>query len=84
MVPYFAIFDDKSQSFGPLFPAPTPGAAERSLRESMANPDSPHGRYPEDFALYRILDLDEFQGTVLETYEPPQLVVRASNLVTRD
>lgn len=83
MIPYFAIFDDKTQSFGPMFPAVTPGAAERSFRESMANPDSPHGKYPEDFALYRILDLDDAQGVVDKTYEPPQLVVRATQLVSK-
>lgn len=78
IVPYFAIYDEKAQIFGQVFPAPTPGAAERSLKESMSNPDSPHGKYPEDFALYRVFDFDDNQGIVVETYEPPQLVVRAS------
>lgn len=82
-ISYFAIFDEKAESFGPLFPATTLGAAERSFRESISNPDSPHGKYPEDFALYRILDLDDSQGIVVETYEPPQLVVRASSLVSK-
>lgn len=80
IVPYFSIYDEKAQEFGPCFPSQTPGAAERSLRDSMRNPDSPHGRYPEDYALYRVFDFDASQGVISETYEPPQLVVRASAL----
>lgn len=79
---YFAIFDEKAQLFGQLFPAPTHGAAERSLRESMTNPESPHGRYPEDFSLYHVLDFDEHEGKIIESFEPPRLVVRASALIT--
>lgn len=79
---YFAIYDKKANTFGQLFPSHTHGTAERSFKESINNPDSPHGRYPDDFALYHILDLDDDIGQVIETFEPPQLVVQAIQLTS--
>lgn len=82
-ISYFSIYDAKAQMFGPLYSAPTPGAAERSFHESLSNPDAPYGKYPDDFALYRIMDFDDNSGSIVEKYEPPQLVVQASALAAR-
>lgn len=79
---YFSIYDKKALQFGPLFPAPTPGAAERSLRDAMQNPDAPYGKYPDDFALYEVLLFDDEQGIIDSTNEPALLVVQASSLVS--
>lgn len=78
---YFAIYDKKSNTFGQLFPSATLGTAERSFNELLKNPDSVQSKYPDDFALYHVLDFDEDVGQVIETFEPPQLVVQASQLI---
>lgn len=78
---YFSIYDDKAQSFGQMFPSQTLGTAERAFSESIKNPESPHAKHPADFSLYHILDLDDETGHVLESYEPPNLVVRATQLI---
>lgn len=80
-IQYFAIYDKKANSFGQLFPSHTFGTAERSFKESMMNPDSPHGKYPDDFALYHILDYEDDTGIVIDSYEPPVLVVQAVQLL---
>ena len=78
---YFAVYDSKTASFGQLFPAATRGSAERSFQESLKDPSSIAGKYPDDFALYAVLEFDDESGTVVTKFEPPQLVVQASSLV---
>jgi len=89
-ISYFAVFDKKAKLFGQAFPSVTRGTAERSFTESLKNPESQHGKYPDDFALYRLFDLDDQTGVVLndiddinETSSPPVpiLIVEASTLV---
>lgn len=82
IVPYFSVFDMKANLFGSVFASPTPGAAERALRESINNPDSPHAKFPEDYSLYQVFDFDDNQGIIVETYEPPRLICHASALIT--
>lgn len=79
---YFAIYDKKSQHYSQLFPAPTFGAAERSFRDLVSQPDSQHSKYPDDFALYYILELDDEEASVTSVASPPQLVTEASALVS--
>lgn len=81
-VSYFAIYDKKALTYGHLFPSFTYGSAERSLRDSVSSPDSVHSKYPDDFALYHVLDLDDESGQLLLKNEPPQLIVEASALKT--
>lgn len=82
IVKYFSIWDKKAVTFGQMFPSHTLGTAERSFKDSMSNPDSPHSKYPDDFSLYLILEIDEDTGMVSQTYEPPQLVCHASDLTS--
>lgn len=79
---YFAVYDKKANLFTAPFPSHTPGSAERSLKESINNPESVHHKYPDDFALYLVFDFDDESGLVVETYEPPRLIVEASSLVS--
>lgn len=82
-IQYFSVFDDKSKLFSPCFPSQTYGTAERSLRETVRTPDTQPAKYPEDFALYHCFDFDDETGYVVESYEPPVLICRASDLVNR-
>jgi len=79
---YFSVRDVKSENFGQLFPSATRGTAERSFQESLKSPDSIAGKYPSDFALYAIFVFDDESGLVVERFEPPQLVVEATSLVS--
>lgn len=79
---YFSIYDKKARLFGQLFPSHTPGSAERALRESMGNSDSPHAKFPDDYALYEVLTLDDETGQLVETHHPPLLIVEASSLIS--
>lgn len=81
-VSYFAVFDKKAQQFGQAFPSMSLGTAERSMKDSVSNPESPHAKYPDDFALFRVFDFDDESGLIVETYEPPQLVCEASALIS--
>lgn len=78
---YFAIYDKKANSFGQLFPSNTHGTAERSFKDALDNPESPYGKYPDDFALYHIMDIDDESGYIIESFEPPRLVVQATQLL---
>lgn len=78
----YTIYDEKAQTFGTPWPSHTHGSAERALRESMGQPDSPHGKFPEDFSLYCVGSFDELTGAILVNDGPPALIVRATQLIT--
>jgi len=78
-VKLYSIFDKKSLIFSPLFPAPTPGAAERAIADQVSNPETQLAKWPADFALYRICEFDDQTGVV--TSELPDIVVEVSALV---
>lgn len=79
---YFSIYDKKARIYGQLFPSHTPGTAERSVRELMANPETPMSKFPDDFALYEVCTFDDESGAILHQHEPPLLIVEASSLVS--
>lgn len=86
---YFAIRDKKAEIFGQVFPSTTFGTAERSFSESINSADSPHGKFPEDFALFYMFDLNEETGVIDYSVDndgniipiTPQLISEASNLI---
>jgi len=78
---YFSVYDRKLESYGPLFSAPTRGAAERGFGDSLKSDGNTAAKHPEDFALYCVLELDDEVGQVLTNFQPPQLVVEAISLV---
>lgn len=82
IVKHFAIYDKKTLHYSQVFPSQTHGSAERSFKDSVNNPESPHHKYPEDFALYYLFDLDDESGQIVEAHSPPQLVTEASALVS--
>lgn len=82
IINYYAIYDKKAVGYGQVFPSQTPGTAERAFRESINNKDSQHFKYPDDFALYVVFEFDDELGTITKTFEPPQLIVEGSALVS--
>lgn len=80
---YFSVWDKKAQVFGQLYPAPTPGAAERMFAQSLKDPNSMAGQYPADFALFQMCEFDDTDGEVVQSSFPPQLIVEAVSLVSQ-
>lgn len=80
---YFSVFDKKAGSFSQLYAATTPGVAERAFQQTVSDPQSMVSKYPDDYALYQILSLDDESGYVVERFEPPQFVCEARSLVTQ-
>lgn len=68
----YTILDEKAQSIGPLFLAVSDDEAERTVGVSFP-PDSLPRRYPADFALLRLGDIDTANGT-LSPHAVPVLV----------
>lgn len=60
----FSIYDNVALDFGQVFPSPTFGSAERALKESVNNPDSPHAKNPSDFSLYHVGTFDSDTGLI--------------------
>ncbi|WNK14489.1 MAG: nonstructural protein [Microvirus sp.] len=83
MIKYFAIYDEKAQLFGQLFPSHTMGSAQRSFQELINNPDTPQAKFPADFTLYSIFDFDDTTGQIIESYVPPVHVCRATDLISQ-
>jgi hypothetical protein len=81
IVRLYSIYDKKSENYSPLFPAPTPGAAERAIADQAHNPETQLAKWPGDFALYDMCVFDDETGFVTQDGQPPRLVVEVSQLV---
>jgi len=76
----FAIRDLKAATYGQIISLPTRAVATRTFSEWTRNPDSFFAKYPHDFELFELGELDQVTGriTLLDT---PDYVVRASDLL---
>jgi len=89
IVSYYSVKDKKANMYQPAFPSQTAGTAERSFSEAVNNPDTMIGKYPDDFALYRLFELNDESGALHfftddlgEIILPvPILIVEGSTLV---
>ena len=75
----FTIRDSKAGSYGIPFYSPTPGTAERQLRELTNDPQSMVHKYPEDYDLYKIGSYNQLTGN-LEKLDTPQHICKAISL----
>lgn len=75
----FAIFDEKSATYGNPFFTNAVGVASRNLQEAVHNRETMISRYPEDFALYHLGYFDNESGHM--DASQPELVVRASSFL---
>lgn len=73
----YALFDEKSQSYGTPFFQLADGQASRSLQELVNDPQSLVAKYPEDFALYKLGEFDERTG-MLNALNVVEFICRAS------
>jgi len=75
----YTILDEKAQSIGPLFLAVSDDEAARSVALSCENVEMMK-RYPSDFALLRLGDIDTYTGT-LTPHAVPVLVHKLDEIL---
>lgn len=68
-ISFFALRDVKIDSYVMPFCAGSPAAASRAL-SYMLDPDSAYARFPEDFTLYHLADVDVDSGQVMPMSAP--------------
>lgn len=78
----YTILDEKATSIGPLFLASSDSEAERMVTMAVTD-GSIMARYPQDFALLRLGDVDTVDGT-LTPHHVPVLVHKVDELVRND
>jgi len=77
------LYDKKAKSWGFIQTHPNLVSAERMLKEMMVSEQSQVSKYPEDFSLYAVADID-IQGSGLpEPYDKPMLIIHAEELKTQ-
>ena len=77
----FSVFDAKAAAFNAPFTAPSFGVAERNFHTEVTNTDSFINKYPEDYSLFVIGEMDTDTGML--TSRPPEAIVTASSLLTK-
>ncbi|UPW41937.1 nonstructural protein [Dipodfec virus RodF1_64] len=60
---YYSIKDNVSGHFGPLVSAINDDVAKREIRSLVSLPDSPFSKYPADYDLYYLGELNDETGT---------------------
>lgn len=78
----YTILDEKSQNIGPLFVSENDNVAERSVVSGVSR-DSLAARFPADFALLRLADIDIQTGAVTPC-TVPVLVKKLDELISHE
>lgn len=78
----FAVYDSKAESFGQPFFAVNAAVATRMFQAAVQDPETPVGRHPEDFSLFRIGIWNADTGVVAGV-EAPQHVTNGLALVKK-
>lgn len=77
----FSVRDLKAATYGQIVSLPNRHVAIRTFQEWTRNPESFFAKYPADFELYELGELDQITGR-LTTYETPDYIIRASDLAS--
>ena len=79
----FTIVDEKAHCINAVFLAVSEDVARRMVHSSFAGGDSLIRRYPADFALVRLGDIDCSSGAII-ALQVPQLVCKLDELFHED
>lgn len=61
----FAVLDEKTEAFLPPFFVVAPGQAVRLFTDGCQDRESPLGKHPGDYKLYRVGSFDDNSGEVV-------------------
>lgn len=72
----YAYRDSKIETFTDPFLQHTPGEAERTFRDTVANPKSKLNQHPEDFSLYYLGEYETNTG-IISPLKAPEHIMQA-------
>lgn len=75
----YSIRDAKGDAYGQIIIQRTHGEAERFFKNQINEANSFYGKYPEDFDLYYIGNMDNVSGKITPT-DTPQHVIKGVQL----
>jgi len=76
----YSIYDVKAAAYGVPFFTPTDGLAIRSFQNLVEDSNSMVFRYPEDFTLYCLGDID-LNSALITADVTPRFVISASSII---
>lgn len=74
----FAVLDEKIGAFLNPFFVVAPGQAIRSFEDAIADKETPLGKHPSDYTLYRVGEFDDAAGELVG--EKPVFMARGAEL----
>lgn len=60
----FSIYDTKAEAFMPPFFMPSIGLGVRAFGDVLRDPNSPIGKHPRDYELFKVGEFDDSTGSV--------------------
>lgn len=81
----YSYYDKQAETFSQPIVQHTDGLAIRNFQEAVNNPDMVFSKFPDDFELYYLGDIDDSTGhfSVPDDRVYPILVIKASQLVDK-
>lgn len=73
----FSMYDLKACAYGPPLAAPMAGVALRWLMRQVQDKESDIGRFPGDYELFELGELDTMTGKLTVCGDGPRLVMKA-------
>lgn len=75
----YSVYDVKAGAYMRPFFTQTEGMATRAFIDEIANADSPLGKHPEDYSLYRVSEFDELEGRFIA--QDPVLILTGNHVI---
>lgn len=72
-----AVWDDKAEAYLPPFFVAAPGQGIRLFTDGCNDKESPFGKHPSDYRLYRLGEFDDSSGELVFIGTPTLLVTGA-------
>ena len=76
----FALRDEKSKYFVKTFPERDVANVIRDFSQAVFNADSLVGKFPADYAVYKLAEFDDTKGD-FKNYTPVEVVIRGSEII---
>lgn len=73
-----AVFDSKVGAFEPAITVPAVGAGVRWFSDAVMNKETPYGKHPEDYSLWKVGGFRVADGLVAGVFPPEKLIDAAT------